>query len=138
MTTDGRLTEEAERTIQRHEGVAHVATAVDDRPHVAPVFYHYEDGSIYLVTGGQKLRNLRQNPRAAVSLYERAGEHPEDVRQVVLLGTVTLIDDDWDRIKAYGDRIRTEYYGEPSDEWPTRESTLVRIDIGSVVSRMAP
>jgi nitroimidazol reductase NimA-like FMN-containing flavoprotein (pyridoxamine 5'-phosphate oxidase superfamily) len=132
MTTD--ISARIEETIRKHHGVAHLATAVDGRPHVAPVFYYYESGAVYVITGGQKLGNLRENPRVAVSLYEHVGDHPEDVRQVVILGTANLVDD-WIRVKAYGDRIRGKYYGETSDEWPTRDSTLVRIDIGSISCR---
>lgn len=124
----------AKRRIHAHDGVAHVATTVEDNPHVAPVFYHYEDGTIYFITGGKKLANLRANPRIALGLYEQTGPHPEDVRQATILGTATIIDDDWERIKHYGDAIREAYYGEPSDEWPTPESTLVKVTIGSVTT----
>ena len=31
---------------------AHLATSVDDRPHVAPVWYGYRDGVFYFMTGG--------------------------------------------------------------------------------------
>lgn len=56
------------------------------------------------------------------------------MRQATILGTATIIDDDWTRIKEYGDRIRIKYYGEPSEEWPAPESTLVRVNIGSVTA----
>lgn len=128
------IPDDAEETIRRHDGVAHVAMSVDDRPHVAPVFYHYEDGSLYFVTGGRKLANVRENPRVAVGLYEKVGEHPEDVRQATVLGTATVIEE-WAVVKEYGDRIHEEYYGTVSDEWPSGESTLVRVDVGSVSHR---
>ena len=123
---------EAERRIDGHEGVAHVATSVGARPHVAPVFYYYEDERLYLVTGGKKLENLRENPRVAVSLYERVGDHPEEVWQATVRGTATVVEDDWEQLKEYGDAIRRKYYGEASDEWPTEDDVLVRIDVGSV------
>jgi nitroimidazol reductase NimA-like FMN-containing flavoprotein (pyridoxamine 5'-phosphate oxidase superfamily) len=70
---------------------AHVATAVDDRPHVAPVWYGYRDGVLYFLTGGRKLDNLRRNPRVAVSIEDARGA---DVRwNVTLLGTATVTDD---------------------------------------------
>lgn len=128
---ESAISDDAERTIRRHDGVAHVATSVDDRPHVAPVFYHYEAGSLYFVTGGRKLANLRANPRVAVGLYEKVGEHPEDVRQATILGTATVIEE-WEQVKEYGDRIHEAYYGETSDEWSSRDSPLVQVDIGSV------
>ncbi len=89
---------------------------------------------MYFITGGTKLENLQANPKVAISLYEQTGPGPEDVRQATLLGTAELVTDDWERIKRYGDAIRTEYYGEPSDGWPTRDSTLVCVDIASVTT----
>lgn len=133
MTGDRSVSADSARTIRRHDGVAHVATTVNERPHVAPVFYIYENGTVSFITGGKKLENIRANPRVAISLYEQLGGHPEDVRQATILGTAALITDEWERVKQYGDMIRTEYYGEPSDQWPTRDSTLVSVDIGSVI-----
>lgn len=126
---------EAEERIAGHDGVAHVATSVADRPHVAPVFYYYEDEALYLVTDGKKLENMRRNPRVAVGLYDRVGDHPEAVWQATVRGTATVIEDEWERLESYGDAIRRKYYGEASDEWPTRTDTLVEIDIGSVSFR---
>lgn len=126
---------EAEERIAGHDGVAHVATSVDDRPHVAPVFYYYEDETLYLVTDGKKLENVRRNPRVAVGLYDRVGDHPEAVWQATVRGTATVIEDEWERLESYGDAIRRKYYGETSDEWPTRTDTLVEIDVGSVSFR---
>ena len=134
MTAANRISPDDETVIREHDGVAHIATAVDDEPHVAPVFYHYEDGRVHFITGGQKLANLRENPRVSIGLYEDTGATPEDVRQATILGTATIIDNDWDRIKEYGDAIRRKYYGAPSGEWPTKDDTLVRVDIGSVTA----
>lgn len=94
MTADGPISTNAHKTITRHDGVAHVTTSVADRPHVAPVFYHYESGCLYFIPDGRKLENLRANPRTAISLYEKAGNGPEDVRQATILDTSTIIDDD--------------------------------------------
>lgn len=70
---------------------AHLATSVDDRPHVAPVWYGYRDGVVYFVTGGRKLANLRRNPRAALSIEDASGG---DVAwNVTLLGRARVVDD---------------------------------------------
>jgi hypothetical protein len=76
---------------------AHLGTAVDDRPHVAPVWYGYRDGVLYFMTGGKKLENVRRNPRVAVSIEDARGG---DVKwNVTLLGRATVRDDpdriDW-------------------------------------------
>lgn len=70
---------------------AHLATSVDDRPHVAPVWYGYRDGTLYCTTGGKKLANVRRNPRVAVAI-ERAVDG--DVAwTVTMLGRATVSDD---------------------------------------------
>ena len=78
---------------------AHLATSVDDRPHVAPVWYGYRDGVLYFVTGGRKLSNVRRNRRVALSIEDARGG---DVAwNVTLLGRATVSDDpdrmDWAR-----------------------------------------
>ena len=78
---------------------AHLATSVDDRPHVAPVWYGYRDGVVYFLTGGRKLDNARHNPRVALSIEDARGG---DVAwNVTLLGRATVDDDpermDWAR-----------------------------------------
>ena len=72
---------------------AHLATSVDDRPHVAPVWYAYDDGSLWVSTGGRKLRNLRRNPRVAVSIEsaDRAGTVDWNA---TLLATARVVEDD--------------------------------------------
>jgi nitroimidazol reductase NimA-like FMN-containing flavoprotein (pyridoxamine 5'-phosphate oxidase superfamily) len=134
MSSDRAISTDEEAVIERHDGVAHVATATDDRPHVAPVFYCYEAGAVYFITGGKKLENLRENPRVAIGLYERVGDHPESVRQAMVLGRAIIIENNWERIKHWGDAIRRKYYGETNEEWPSRESMLVCVEVGSVVA----
>lgn len=76
---------------------AHLGTTVDDRPHVAPVWYGYRDGNLYFLTGGKKLENVRRNPRVAVSIEDARGGDVE--WNVTLLGRATVSDDpdrmDW-------------------------------------------
>ncbi|ESP90202.1 pyridoxamine 5'-phosphate oxidase family protein [Candidatus Halobonum tyrrellensis] len=96
---------------------AHLATAVDDRPHVAPVWYVYGEGSLWLFTGGQKLRNLRSNPRVAVSV-ERADPDGAVRWNATLLGTARVVDDD-DRVAAVEAELAETYdydAGEGSEE----------------------
>jgi PPOX class probable F420-dependent enzyme len=69
-------TAEARRFLEAHR-VGHLATAgVDGRPHVIPVCYAVDDAGLYFVADDkrkrrpprqlERLRNLRDNPRAAV------------------------------------------------------------------------
>lgn len=71
---------------------AHLATSVDDHPHVAPVWYGYRDGTLYALTGGKKLTNVRRNARVAVSI-EKATPHGGVEWGVTLLGRATVVDD---------------------------------------------
>jgi nitroimidazol reductase NimA-like FMN-containing flavoprotein (pyridoxamine 5'-phosphate oxidase superfamily) len=109
---------------------AHLATAVDDRPHVAPVWYVYEDGRLLVVTGGRKLENLRANPRVAVSI-ERA-DGPAVDWQVTLLGTARVVDDP-DRRRSVADRLDATYRdgGATAADGGDGAGALVEIRIGS-------
>jgi len=58
-------------------------------PHVVPVSYVWEDNSAYIVTdyGTRKLRNLRENPQAAI-LVDTAGTQ----KLLLISGPVELIE----------------------------------------------
>lgn len=70
---------------------AHLATSVDDRPHVAPVWYGYRDGNVYFITGGRKLENIRQNDQVSLSIEQAAGGDVD--WNVTLLGRATVTTD---------------------------------------------
>lgn len=75
---------------------AFLATSVDDRPHVAPVWYTYDEREgqpvFAFLTGGRKLANVRENPRVALSI-ECADEDSVEWR-VVILGTARVVRDE--------------------------------------------
>ncbi|WP_121741565.1 pyridoxamine 5'-phosphate oxidase family protein [Natronorubrum halophilum] len=116
---------EAERLLESETLMAHLATSVDDRPHVAPVWYRYEDGVVELVTTGRKLANVRENPRVALSIQK---DDDGDARWMVALrGTATIVEDA-DEIGVATRKINEKYGADP-DAYP--QNTLVRIDVGS-------
>ncbi|WP_129113076.1 pyridoxamine 5'-phosphate oxidase family protein [Halegenticoccus tardaugens] len=115
LLTDGRV-------------MAHLATSVDDRPHVAPVWYRYADGTLEVLTGGRKLANLRENPRVAVSVQADVGGRTEWM--VALQGTASVVEDEAETREATR-RINAKY-GADEDAYP--ENVLVRIDIGSATA----
>lgn len=88
---------------------AHLATSVDDRPHVAPVWYVYENGTVWVLTGGRKLANVRQNPRVALSI-ERYDADGVDW-SVQLLGTARIVADE-ERVEEVRARLDETYGGE--------------------------
>lgn len=88
---------------------AHLATSVNDRPHVAPIWFVYDDGELSMLTGGKKLANVRQNPRVALSIesYDRSGVN----WGVQLLGTARVVDDRA-RVRRVQERLDEIYDGE--------------------------
>ncbi|SDJ39253.1 pyridoxamine 5'-phosphate oxidase family protein [Natronorubrum texcoconense] len=117
---------EAERLLESEPLMAHLGTSVDDRPHVAPVWYRYaEDDAVEIVTTGRKLSNVRENPRVALSV--QADDAGQTRWMVTLLGTATVVDDEDEATDAR--RRINEKYGAESEAYA--ENTLVRIDVGS-------
>ena len=107
----------------------HLATCQDGRPHVAPVWYRYEDGCVEIVTTGQKLANIQANPKVALSV--QSDEDGNTEWMVSLLGTATVVTDETENRRAT--RQINEKYGAPPDAYD--DNTLVRIDIGSASCR---
>lgn len=120
---------ETEELLTSEPLMAHLATCRDGRPHVAPLWYRYEDGVVELVTTGTKLRNVRENPKVALSVQKDEGGRAEWM--VTLLGTATVVDDEAETRAAT--RKINEKYGVDSDAWD--ENVLVRIDVGSASSQ---
>ena len=109
--------------------VAHLATSTDDRPHVAPVWFRYDDGAVEVMTTGQKLANLRENPRVALSVHRGPADDPEWT--ATLFGTATVVDDEAAAREA-NRRINLKY-GADEDDWAG--NTLVRVTVGSASFR---
>ncbi|MEA1931023.1 MAG: pyridoxamine 5'-phosphate oxidase family protein [Euryarchaeota archaeon] len=105
--------------------IAHLATSLNDRPHVAPVWYRYADETVEIVTGGKKLDNIRMNPRVALSVQKDHAGHTEWM--VSLLGTARIVDDE-EAFKNANCRINAKY---GADEDAYEGNTLVRISVGS-------
>ena len=129
MATPG-VPAEAEELLTTGRKMGHLATSADDRPHAAPVWYYYEDETLEIVTEGQKLENVRENPRVALSVEASTDGHGE--WWVVCFGRAEVITDEEDvwagrtrLFQRYRDRDPTlEADGEPPE-------ALLRIDVGS-------
>lgn len=120
---------EVETVLTSEPTVAYLATCVDNRPHVAPVWYRLEAGLIEIMTTGQKLANIRQNPRVALSVQKDEHGHPEWV--VNLRGRATPIEDQG-LTREQNAKLNRKYDAD-EDSWS--ENTLVRVEIGSVSYR---
>ncbi|GAA0674132.1 pyridoxamine 5'-phosphate oxidase family protein [Natronoarchaeum mannanilyticum] len=121
--------ERAETLLTGEPLMAHLATSVDDRPHVAPVWYDYADGVVEVLTGGRKLRDIRENPKVAISVQKAVGGDAEWM--VALHGTAEIVDDEAATREA-ARRINAKY-GASEDAYA--ENVLVRIDVGSAQFR---
>lgn len=121
------LPAEVESLLQSEPLVAHLATSVDDEPHVAPLWYAVHEGHVELITTGRKLSNIRENPRVALSVQkDEGGANPRWA--VTLLGTATIVEDEAEA-RAIRRRVH-DRYGAAEDDWP--ENVAVRVDVGSV------
>ena len=118
--------EEAEALLTSEALIAHLGTSHEDRPHVAPLWYNYRDGTIEIATTGRKLENIRKNSRVALSVQKDEDGHPQ--WGVTLQGTADVIEDD-DESQAALRRINRRY-GTDEDAWS--ENTPVRIDVNNV------
>lgn len=126
---EGEVPPEAEELLTGEPVVAHLATSVDDKPHSAPLWYRYEDGTIEILTTGVKLDNIRKNPRVSLSMEHDTEGIPEWM--VTVRGTATIVEDE-DEIQAANTRINRKY-GVEDEAWS--ENVLVRVDIGSLAYR---
>ena len=120
---------EAEELLTSEPLMAHLATCSEGRPHVAPVWYDYDDGTVEVLTTGRKLANLRANPRAALSVQK--DEHGDTQWMVTLRGTATVVEDETATREATR-RINAKY-GARADAYD--ENVLVRIKVGSATHR---
>ena len=125
----GEVPPKLEQRLTAEPLTAHLATSRDNRPHVAPVWYLYDDGAVQIVTTGRKLADIRANPYVSLSVEKAEQGLPEWTS--TLRGTAEPIDDQ-DAFERVNGRIN-EKYGVSGDSW--EENTLVRIDIGSASFR---
>lgn len=125
----GRVSEEATTLVDGARVMAHLATSVDDRPHVAPVWYKYEDGIVEIVTTGRKLANIRRNPRVALSFQKDVDGRTKWM--VTMLGTASIVEDE--QATRSVTRQINEKYDAPTEAWD--ENVLVRVEIATATAK---
>jgi nitroimidazol reductase NimA-like FMN-containing flavoprotein (pyridoxamine 5'-phosphate oxidase superfamily) len=121
--------EVAEARIEGEPIVAHLATCRDGQPHAAPLWYHYADGVVEIMTTGRKLANVREIPRVALSIQQDEGGVPQWM--ATLRGTARVVEDEAERLAA--NRRINRKYGVGEDAWSANE--LVRVDVESCAFR---
>lgn len=120
---------EVEELLTSEPLTAYLATSREDRPHVAPVWYRYEDGTVELMTTGRKLENLRANPHVSLAVQKAEAGIPDWT--VTLLGTARIVEDG--AANRTANRRINRKYGVESDAW--EGNSLVRVDVGSASYR---
>jgi nitroimidazol reductase NimA-like FMN-containing flavoprotein (pyridoxamine 5'-phosphate oxidase superfamily) len=120
---------EVEELLTSEPLTAYLATSRGDRPHVAPVWYRYEDGTVELMTTGRKLENVRANPRVSLAVQKAEAGIPEWT--VTLFGTARVVEDG--AANRTANRRINRKYGVETDAW--EGNSLVRVDVGSASYR---
>lgn len=134
------ISPDAEELVSDAKLMAHLATSVDNRPHVAPVWYAYNDETLTILTDGKKLANIKQNPQVAVSIEKNTDGEAEWM--VTLLGTATVREDPT-RINDAARKVFAKYLGPDEETWPeyqrqalTNEppNPLIEIEVASATA----
>ena len=126
MTTEDVATiPSAYQDLLSKKGFAHVATVgPEGEPQTQPMWYEWDGTSILLshTKARQKFRNLKRDPRVAVSILD-----PENPYRYLEIRGVVDIEDDPERKLI--DRLSKKYYGK--DPYPKHkpgdERVIIRI-----------
>ena len=117
----------------------HVATIVtlnhDGSPHVAPVWYEYEDGQLRIITAASavKVKNIRRDPRVSVCI----ANDTSPAKYVLFEGTAVISPDGIEQA-TYNMYIR--YEGEERGRQDAKasiegwESTIITIEPNKIVT----
>lgn len=115
--------------------LARVATVrPDGRPHVAPIWYLWEDGCFYFETSRNavKAKNLRTNPYIAITVDVTGGGLR--LRYVILEGQAALIEDRVS-VKKLTERIYSRYVGVEALQTPKLQEML---NVDNLIVKVKP
>ena len=121
------LTEKA-RTLLDAPNFAYLATVNDDgSPQVSPVWVDTENGTIVVntATGRAKERNMRREPRVAISIADRENQYDKvDIRGRV----VDIVGGE--EADSHIDKMAKKYMGQDTYPWrkPGEERVLFKIE----------
>jgi PPOX class probable F420-dependent enzyme len=105
---------ESHRDILESKGIAFVATlGPRGEPQVTPVWFDWDGQYVRFsqTPARQKVRNLRRDPRIALSLPDPGNPY----RNLELRGRVVRIEEDRDRV--FVDRLAQKYLGQERYPW---------------------
>jgi uncharacterized protein len=110
--------------LEKNELCRFATASKKGEPHVVPVSYVFHDGFPYIVTDyhTKKLKNLRENPRAAI-LVDTAGTQ----KLLLVSGPVAIIEKGEEYQKLY-DVFHAKLDWVKRDPWKEGEAPFVRIN----------
>ena len=114
MSSSSTIIPESHADLLDQKVLAHVATiGPDGEPHNNPVWFDTQDGNIRFsqTTTRQKMRNLKRNPRIALSIVDENNPY----RYLEIRGTVERVDPDPD--KAFINSMAKKYIGQDVYPW---------------------
>jgi PPOX class probable F420-dependent enzyme len=126
------LSEGARRIIDKHN-FAHVATIMKDgSPQVSPVWVYRHGDEVMISTGvdRQKTRNLKRDPRVALSIADADQPFPP----LQIRGRVVEIITGEPAVEGFVEVTKKYTGAEPAQRPPAAERVIYRIEADSVVA----
>ena len=127
------LSNGAKRIIDSNKNFAHVATVMPDgSPQVSPVWVYRHGDEVMISTGldRQKTRNLKRDPRVALSIADADQPFPP----VQIRGRVVEIITGEPAVEGFVEVTKKYTGNEPANRPPAAERVVYRIEADSVVA----
>ena len=123
LASQVRLSPKEVKFLKQNEMCRFASASKSGEPHVVPVSYLWDDTSAYIVTdyGTRKLRNLRENPQAAI-LVDTAGTQ----KLLLISGPVELIEKGEDYRRLYK-LFHSKLDWVKRDPWKEGEAPFVKL-----------
>jgi len=122
-TSPVKITQQETRFLEANEMCRFASASKSGEPHVVPVSYIWQDNHAYIVTdyGTRKLRNIRENPQAAL-LIDTAGTQ----KLLLLSGPVEIIEKGEEYRRLYK-LFHSKLDWVKRDPWKEGEAPFVKI-----------
>jgi hypothetical protein len=112
---------------------AHLATIAEDGPRESPVWFHWEDGALWVIGGTSFPGYLRRDPRCAVGIvdFDRATGL---VHHVGIRGTAAVLPFD----TGVARKVFRKYFGPREEDWDARFDDVLSGRAGLDLVRITP
>jgi len=125
-----KLSESEIQYLNKSEICRFATSSKDRQPHVVPVSHLYNDGHIYVAVdyGTKKLKNLRENPKAAMIV-----DSYSPMRAVMIQGSVKLLEKGEEYREIYK-LFHSKFAWVRRDPWKEGEAPFVKMTLTHKVS----